>query len=69
MAEIKAEEKALTKVLNGDYLIVVPPYQRPYAWTQEQVSEMLSDLQAAMKRGNTMPYFLGSIVMIQADGG
>lgn len=69
MAEIKAEEKALTKVLNGDYLIVVPPYQRPYAWTQEQVSELLSDLQSAMKRGNTMPYFLGSIVMIQVDDG
>lgn len=69
MAEIKAEEKALRKVLSGDYLIEVPPYQRPYAWTEEQVSELLGDLQAAMDRGSTTPYFLGSIVMIQIDGG
>lgn len=69
MAEIKAEEKALRKVLSGDYLIEIPPYQRPYAWTEEQVSELLGDLQAAMKRSRTTPYFLGSIVMIQVGGG
>lgn len=69
MAEIKAEEKTLSKVLSGDYLIEVPPYQRPYAWTTDEVSELLDDLQAAKKRSGTDPYFLGSIVMIQTDNG
>ena len=67
MAEIKAEEKTLSKVFSGDYLIEIPPYQRPYAWGTDQVSELWEDLRAAQERSDTIPYFLGSIVMIQTD--
>ena len=68
MAKIEAKEKTLSKILKGDYVLEVPPYQRPYAWTTEQVSELFEDLNAARQRNDT-PYFLGSIVLIRtADG-
>ncbi len=65
MAEIKAEEKTVSKVFGGDYLLEVPPYQRPYAWTTEQVDDLLGDLQAARTGDADTPYFLGSIVMVR----
>lgn len=69
MAEIKAEEKPVSKVFSGDYLLEVPPYQRPYAWTTEEVGELLDDLVAARREDPETPYFLGSIVMVRTSDG
>lgn len=69
MAEIKAEEKPVSKVFGGDYLFEVPPYQRPYAWTTEEVDELLNDLAAARREDPETPYFLGSIVMVRTSDG
>ena len=49
----------------------IPDYQRPYAWTTEQTSELLDDLLYAMGQvenvSDASPYFLGSIVIIKND--
>lgn len=65
---IKASEKNLDKVFCDDYLFDIPFYQRPYAWTTDEVGELLDDLLFAMNRGRDVPYFLGSIVLIKGDG-
>ena len=73
---IEAKEKELKRIFSDDYLFVIPPYQRPYAWTTEQTAALLDDLMTAMKvdkvdddkRMNmeeVPPYFLGSIVLIK----
>jgi len=67
MAEIKAEEKTLSKVFGGDYLIEIPGYQRPYSWTTDHVSELFEDLRDAATRADETTYFLGSIIMIRTD--
>ena len=64
---IKAGEQNLVAVFSDSYLFYIPLYQRPYAWTREQVDELLDDLVSAQKRDLTAPYFLGSIVLIK-DG-
>ena len=64
---IKAGEQNLVAVFGDSYLFHIPLYQRPYAWTREQVDELLDDLLSAQKRDQTAPYFLGSIVLIK-DG-
>ena len=64
---IKAAEKNLVAVFGDQYLFHIPLYQRPYAWTTEQVDELLDDLLDAMKRDSTGPYFLGSIVLIKKE--
>ena len=65
---IKAGEQNLNAVFSDDYLFEIPLYQRPYAWTVEQVDELLDDLLNAMDRDAQSPYFLGSIVLIKDEG-
>lgn len=66
---IEAKEQELKRIFSDDYLFEIPAYQRPYAWTAEQASELLDDLVTAMGKDGDMdevaPYFLGSIVLIK----
>ena len=70
--EIEAQELVLNDIFSNKYFFEIPPYQRPYAWTTEQVSALLDDLRSAMdgyeKIEETPPYFLGSMVLIQGQG-
>ena len=70
---IHATEKPLSKVFSDDYSFSIPPYQRPYAWTKEQASELLADIFAFLGDDSddiseSNPYFLGSIVLIKSEG-
>ncbi len=66
---IKAEELQLFDIFNDSYRFEIPDFQRPYAWTTEQTSELLDDLLYAMGQvenvSDASPYFLGSIVIIK----
>ncbi|MEH2412845.1 DUF262 domain-containing protein [Nostoc sp.] len=69
---IHATEKALFKVFSNDFAFSIPAYQRPYAWTKDQASELLTDLLSFLGDGSEAvtdanPYFLGSIVLIKGD--
>jgi uncharacterized protein with ParB-like and HNH nuclease domain len=69
---IKAFEKPLVKIFNNDFAFSIPPYQRPYAWTIDQASELLTDLLAFLGNSSQSveevnPYFLGSIVLIKEE--
>ena len=64
---IKASEQNLNAVFSDTYLFEIPLYQRPYAWTIEEVDELLDDLVDAMDRDAQSPYFLGSIVLIKEE--
>ncbi|MYH56128.1 MAG: DUF262 domain-containing protein [Acidimicrobiia bacterium] len=64
---IKAGEKNLIEVFSDSYLFNIPLYQRPYAWTVEQVDELLDDLLNALEHDPQAPYFLGSIVLIKDE--
>jgi len=46
--------------------IAVPPYQREYAWEQENVDQLYDDLALAKLEGRD--YFLGTIVTIPREG-
>ena len=60
------EQKA-DRYRNRHHSFVVPKHQRSFEWTEEQVSEFVSDLDGAMARGQA-DYFLGSVVVISAPG-
>ncbi|PZV12214.1 MAG: hypothetical protein DCF22_12875 [Leptolyngbya sp.] len=69
---IHATEKALFKVFSNDFAFSIPAYQRPYAWTREQASELLTDLLSFLGDGSESitdanPYFLGSIVLTKRE--
>ena len=45
-----------------------PPYQRNYRWTDEKVSQLFDDIDAAIQRKDER-YFLGLMVFMKSDGG
>lgn len=71
---IKAPIERLDARLDGighmlaDRTIVVPAYQRPYSWTDEQIADLLRDLSDAI-RDKDAEYFLGTIVLTKNNEG
>src|SRR6267142_228024 len=65
--KIEAHEQNIGDVFSDDYEFEIPPYQRPYAWEDEQAQELLMDLLDAMDNQdlNGGLYFLGSIVLVK----
>jgi uncharacterized protein with ParB-like and HNH nuclease domain len=64
---IKASERNIDSVFCNDHLFEIPVFQRPYAWTKDQVDDLLDDLLFAMRRDEDEPYFLGNIVLIKSN--
>lgn len=70
---IEAKELPLRDIFDDRFLFRIPEYQRPYAWTTEETSELLDDLKhaasAVMSENadveEASPYFLGSIVIVK----
>ena len=66
---LEAKELQLFYIFNDSYRFEIPDFQRPYAWTTEQTSELLDDLLYAMSQvenvSDASPYFLGSIVIFK----
>lgn len=61
-------ECPLKVIFSKAYDFVIPPYQRPYAWTETQAGELFDDLYSFHRAGNAeSDYFLGSIVLIKED--
>ncbi|MES5097824.1 DUF262 domain-containing HNH endonuclease family protein [Agrobacterium sp. BA1120] len=65
---ISAAQHSVYEVLGDRFLHEIPPYQRPYAWTEEEAKQLLVDLTEAMDDEADEPYFLGSLVLIKPPG-
>ena len=68
---LEAHDKLIREIFEGSYQFEIPDYQRPYAWTTGQATELFDDLYSAMQdarvSGGGSQYFLGSIVLIKND--
>ncbi|OGB04837.1 MAG: hypothetical protein A3G29_11180 [Burkholderiales bacterium RIFCSPLOWO2_12_FULL_64_99] len=68
---LEAHDKLIREIFEGSYQFEIPDYQRPYAWTTEQATDLFDDLYSAMQdarvSGASSQYFLGSIVLIKED--
>ncbi|MGI2056484.1 DUF262 domain-containing protein [Shewanella baltica] len=65
--KITGAEYPLAKIFSSDFDYEIPPYQRPYAWTFEQVGELFDDLYDFYCHEKEDSYFLGSIVLIKSE--
>ncbi len=65
--KISGAEYPLAKIFSSDFEYVIPSYQRPYAWTVDQASELFDDLYDFYKSEPEEGYFLGSIVLIKQE--
>lgn len=68
MSDLEAHEVPLSKIFSSDYEFRIPDYQRPYSWGVEQSTQLLNDLTETLDRGDTEPYFLGSMVLVKTKG-
>lgn len=58
--DLKADKKSLRQLLAiEEQQFRIPPYQRPYSWTSEQVDDLWEDLRENASTG----HFLGSVVL------
>ena len=63
---IDSEMTPIGKFLSSDSPIRVPPFQRSYSWTDEEVKQLWSDLTEAID-SKQAEYFLGPMVVKKAD--
>lgn len=62
--DLKADKKSLRQLLAiEEQQFRIPPYQRPYSWTSEQVDDLWEDLLEHASTG----HFLGSLVLSNED--
>ncbi len=66
--KIIGSEYPLSKIFSSLFDYEIPSYQRPYAWTGDQASELFDDLYEFYGREQEDAYFLGSIVLIKEEG-
>ena len=60
MSKLNVDQKSIKDLLNNkkaDFLI--PDYQRPYAWGEDQIGRLLGDIKEAFDRQDKM--FVGTI--------
>lgn len=69
--KISAKELPVKEIFSAHYAFEIPPYQRPYSWTEEQVGQLFDDLKEfafqAENFAELKPYFLGSLVLIKSE--
>ena len=66
--KISGAEHPLAKIFSSEFEYAIPSYQRPYAWTADEVSELFDDLYDFFCSEPGEGYFLGSIVLIKEEG-
>ncbi|MEV5410031.1 DUF262 domain-containing protein [Thermopolyspora sp. NPDC052614] len=63
---MKANETTLRNLVQGEIQLIIPLYQRPYAWEREQLRRLWADIEAqaeALMKGQIASHFLGSVVL------
>ena len=63
----QTEQMTLAELFNGKRVFSFPAFQRPYRWTMEEAITLIDDVAAAANRKDA-GYFLGNLVMTEANG-
>lgn len=60
---IEIQERNILQLFGDSYWFNIPSYQRPYVWTEENVSELLEDITYTFENNPKEMYFMGSLVL------
>lgn len=62
---LNAEQKNLSNLYTGREQFIIPSYQRPYSWEQEQCQKLYDDIVSAYNENKD--YFIGNIILAVSD--
>lgn len=65
--EIKNLNKTLNDIFKAKYII--PLYQRSFAWSDEEINQLLQDLYESYRKDKNGNYFIGSLVVLRRRNG
>ena len=69
--QIHGAEYPLRRIFSDEFAFLIPHYQRPYSWTEEQATELFEDLLTSIEGDAEItelePYFLGNVVLIKNE--
>ena len=65
--EIRNLNKTLSDVFKAKYII--PLYQRNFAWSDEEISQLIQDLYESYRKDKNRNYFIGSLVVLRRRNG
>lgn len=60
---MEAKESKIIDILTENKKYIIPAYQRPYSWDQEQAEQLIKDIHESFVEENT-EYFIGSLICI-----
>ena len=60
---IEANKGILKKIFSEEFWFIVPEYQRPNVWQEENIQELIDDLYYAFENKQNSEYFLGALVL------
>ncbi|MDD7723605.1 MAG: DUF262 domain-containing protein, partial [bacterium] len=63
--QLIAHQLSLLTLFTGCEQYIIPPYQRPYSWGEDQCQQLYEDIVAAFNEKND--YFLGNIVLAVSE--
>lgn len=59
--KITGKEYPLSKVFGADFEYHIPGYQRPYAWTEEEMCDIMTPTNRNLWRNNSELYYNGNM--------
>lgn len=65
--QLKNLNKSVSEVLRNNY--VIPLYQRNYAWSVEEIQQLIQDIYKQFKESASSFYFIGSLVVLKRKNG
>jgi hypothetical protein len=65
--ELSNLNKSVSEILSNNY--VIPLYQRNYAWSIEEIQQLLQDIYKQFNKDEKSYYFIGSLVVLKRKNG
>ena len=63
----KPDNPTVRELLTNSYnFYIIPEYQRPYKWKEDNINKLIKDIKESMETGE---YFIGSIILVKNSDG
>ncbi len=59
--------KTVEEIVKENYEFIIPVYQRPYVWDDEEIKKLLEDIKNTFANSNESNYFVGNTYVIKSS--